>query len=413
MRAFEFYAGGKIVAGEGSCAKLAVELEDLGVHRVLFLTSPGLKKRGLCDVALDSLRRGASDATGMTDDDAVGAPGMGAMSDGAISYVLFDQVPQDSSVTVVDQLVHLFEDEGCDGIVALGGGSVIDTAKSVAISLRYSVDDFLALQGSEMLHRDMVPLVAIPTTSGTGSEVTCVAVVADHEAHKKLSFTSYKLVPHVAIVDPLLTRSLPPSLTCTTGMDALCHAVEGYVSAQRNPVSDAFSHAAVKLIGADIVRACEDAGDVDARANLAVGALLAGISFSNAMVGIVHSIGHTLGGMYGIPHGQAMMMLLPAGCRMNLSHGVRGYGDLLIDLDEQLYLQTPPDRRDEAFIDAVERLEHVFEERFGAKLHLRDFGITEDQLPAIAHAARYDGSAVYNPVEVTEQDCLTILRQIY
>lgn len=401
MQAFEFYAGGKVVAGAGCCDKLAGELHDLGVTKALFLTSPGLRRRGLCSVALDSLERTAQAAGSST----VALP--------AIEHVMFDQVPQDSSVLVVDQLVRLYRDQGCDGIVALGGGSVIDTAKSVAISLRYGADDFLALQGSEMLHRDMVPLVAIPTTAGTGSEVTCVAVVADHEAHKKLSFTSYKLVPHVAMVDPLLTCSLPPLLTCTTGMDALCHAVEAYVSAQRNPVSDAFSHAAVRLITRNIKKACIKPDDIDARSDLAIGALLAGISFSNAMVGIVHSIGHTLGGMYGIPHGQAMMMLLPYGCRMNLEHGVCGYGDLLLDVDQQLYLETPEAKRDQTFIDLVAGYNSFFAESFDAKLRLRDFDITEDQLPAIAHAARYDGSAVYNPVEVKEKDCLTILEEVW
>lgn len=401
MQAFEFYAGGKVVAGAGCCDKLADELRDLGVTKALFLTSPGLRRRGLCDVALDSLMRAKRTA----EESDIALP--------VIDHIVFDQVPQDSSVIVVDQLVRLYREQKCDGIVALGGGSVIDTAKSVAISLRYDADDFLALQGSEMLHRDMVPLVAIPTTSGTGSEVTCVAVVADHAAHKKLSFTSYKLVPHVAMVDPLLTCSLPPLLTCTTGMDALCHAVEAYVSAQRNPVSDAFSHAAVHLITGSIEKACVTPDDIDARSDLAIGALLAGISFSNAMVGIVHSIGHTLGGMYGIPHGQAMMMLLSPGCRMNLAHGVHGYGDLLLDIDQRVYLKTPPAERDLAFIEIIDGYNRFFAENFGAKLRLRDFGIEEDQLPAIAHAARYDGSAAYNPVEVTEEDCLAILEQVW
>ncbi len=368
----------------------------------MFVTDKNLRKIGVCDVALDSLER-AKNVAAKRDDG----------SQYTIDYEIFDDVPQDSSVAVVGEIVRLCQEKGCDGVAALGGGSVIDTAKSVAISLEYGVDDFLSLQGSEMLHNNMMPLIAIPTTAGTGSEVTCVAVVANHEAKKKLSFTSYKLVPHCSIIDPKLTQSLPPGLTATTGMDALCHAVEAYVSSQKNPLSDAFAHAAVRLIAGNIKRACEKPQDIEARSSLALGATIAGVSFSNAMVGIVHSIGHTMGGMCGIPHGQAMMMLLPECCQSNYDKGVRGYGDLLLDVDEKLYLQIPSEKRDEAFIEMLRSYNNYFAEKYEVRLRLSQFKVPREQLPAIAHNSRYDGSALYNAIEVTEADCLAILEKIW
>ncbi len=150
--------------------------------------------------------------------------------------------------------------------MAIGGGSVIDTTKGAAASLACEGVDFATLQGSEILHADLPPFIAVPTTAGTGSEVTLVAVVADTQKHAKLSFTSYKLVPHAAILDPALTASLPPKLTATTGMDALTHAIEAYTSIQKNPVSDAFAVKAIELIAANLPVACRDGANVDARA---------------------------------------------------------------------------------------------------------------------------------------------------
>ena len=248
-----------------------------------------------------------------------------------VAYEVFDQVPPDSSMDVVNEVARLYTERGCDGFVAIGGGSVIDTTKGAAASLACEGVDFATLQGSEILKADLPPLIAVPTTAGTGSEVTLVAVVADTHKHAKLSFTSYKLVPHAAILDPALTSSLPPKLTATTGMDALTHAVEAYTSIQKNPVSDAFAVKAIELIAENLPVACREGANVDARTSLALGSLLAGAAFSNAMVGIVHALGHSLGGLCHIPHGQAMMMLLPHCVRFNLDRGIHAglYGELL------------------------------------------------------------------------------------
>ena len=395
VKAFEFCCPTKIIAGSHALDKLPDELADRGVVHPLVMTDAGLMKLGVAAKLTDVLD--AAD----------------------VAYEVFDQVPPDSSMDVVNEVARLYAERGCDGFVAIGGGSVIDTTKGAAASLACEGVDFATLQGSEILHADLPPFIAVPTTAGTGSEVTLVAVVADTKKHAKLSFTSYKLVPHAAILDPALTASLPPKLTATTGMDALTHAVEAYTSIQKNPVSDAFAVKAVELIAANLPAACRDGANVDARTSLALGSLMAGAAFSNAMVGIVHALGHSLGGLCHIPHGQAMMMLLPHCVRFNLYHGVHAglYGELLSHLAParaaELGPQAMPAERDLAFCDALFAMNEHCHEQYGVPLKLSELGVAHDQLPAVARQARYDGAALYNEAEITLDDALEILEATY
>lgn len=217
MNAFEFHCPTKIVCGEGALHKLPVKIADRGVTKPLIVTDANLIKLGIAEQVFAPLR------------------------EADVNYSLYDHVPPDSSLNVVNEVATLYREEKCDGWIALGGGSVIDTAKGAAASVSVGEKDFTDLQGSEILQDELDPLIAIPTTAGTGSEVTLVAVVADTEHHAKLSYTSYRLVPHIAFLDPKLTASLPPRLTATTGIDALTHAIEAYTSIQKNPISDALA----------------------------------------------------------------------------------------------------------------------------------------------------------------------------
>ncbi len=395
MNGFEFCCPTKIVCGEHALDKLPGELEDRGVQHPLVMTDAGLVKVGVADKLANVL-----EAAG-------------------IAYDLFDRVPPDSSMDVVNEVGRLYAACGCDGFVALGGGSVIDTTKGAAASLACEGVDFATLQGSEILHADLPPFIAVPTTAGTGSEVTLVAVVADTKKHAKLSFTSYKLVPHAAILDPALTASLPPKLTATTGMDALTHAIEAYTSIQKNPVSDAFACKAIELIAQNLPIACRDGANVDARTNLALGSLLAGAAFSNAMVGIVHAIGHSLGGLCHVPHGQAMMLLLPHCVRYNLDRGIHAgvYGELLGHAAPARAAALGPHAdaaaRDEAFAEHLFSLNDLYHDTYGVPLRLSDLGVERAQLEAVAKQARYDGAALYNATEVTVEDALRILEAAY
>lgn len=395
MRGFEFSCPTKIVCGEHALDKLPDEVADRGMTHPLVMTDAGLAKLGV--------------AAKLTD----------VLETAGVSYELFDQVPPDSSMDVVNEVAQRYAKGNCDGFIAIGGGSVIDTTKGAAASIACEGVDFSTLQGSEILQADMPPFIAVPTTAGTGSEVTLVAVVADTHKHAKLSFTSYKLVPHVAILDPALTSSLPPKLTATTGMDALTHAIEAYTSIQKNPVSDAFAVKAIELIAENLPLACRDGADVDARSNLALASLMAGAAFSNAMVGIVHAIGHSLGGLCHIPHGQAMMMLLPHCVRFNLNRGIHTgrYGELLNALAPAraaaLGTDAHPQARDTAFCEHLFALNQLYHDTYGVPLTLSELGVDHLQLEAVAKQARYDGAALYNAVEITIDDALEILEAAY
>ncbi|HIW76521.1 MULTISPECIES: iron-containing alcohol dehydrogenase [Gordonibacter] len=395
MQGFEFACPTKIVCGKHALDKLPDELADRGVARPLVMTDAGLVKLGV-----------AAKLTAVLD-----AAG--------VAYEVFDQVPPDSSMDVVNEVARLYTERGCDGFVAIGGGSVIDTTKGAAASLACAGVDFATLQGSEILKADLPPFIAVPTTAGTGSEVTLVAVVADTQKHAKLSFTSYKLVPHVAVLDPALTASLPPKLTATTGMDALTHAIEAYTSIQKNPVSDAFAVKAIELIAENLPVACRDGANVDARTSLALASLMAGAAFSNAMVGIVHALGHSLGGLCHIPHGQAMMMLLPHCVRYNLNNGIHAglYGELLPYVAParaaDLGVGASAAERDRAFGEHLFALNNLYHEQYGVPLRLSELGVTREGLPTVAKQARYDGAALYNETEITLEVAMEILEAAY
>ncbi|MEG1750405.1 MAG: iron-containing alcohol dehydrogenase [Raoultibacter sp.] len=387
MQAFEYCCPTKIICGIDALKKLGDEITDRHLSRPLVLTDANLVKLGIADQVF--------------------AP----LDEAGITYETFDRIPPDSSLDVVNEVVALYRSAGCDGFIALGGGSVIDTAKGAAASASCAGADFASLQGSEILHDDLPPFIAIPTTAGTGSEVTLVAVVADTAAQTKLSYTSYKLIPDVAFLDPVLTQSLPPKLTITTGMDALTHAIEAYTSLQKNPVSDAFALGAIKLVRDNLFTACTDPRNADARISLALGSLMAGAAFSNAMVGIVHALGHSLGGRCHIPHGQAMMMLLPYCIDYNVAHKhhLGLYGELLSLMDRERFDQTAPADRDGAFAQLLHDMNERCHADYQVPIVLSELDIEHAQLEAVAEQARYDGAALYNEQEITLEAAREIL----
>lgn len=391
MKTFEFACPTKILCGAESLLKLPDEVAELHMTHPMLVTDANLVSLGIADHVMDPLNKEF------------------------VPYELFDSVPPDSSLDVVNQLARLYADRGCDGFIALGGGSVIDTTKGAAASISVGGEDFTELQGSEILPNDLPPFIAIPTTSGTGSEVTLVAVVADTHAHAKLSFTSYKLLPDCAILDPVLTLSLPPRLTVTTAIDAMTHAIEAYTSIQKNPISDALAADAIRILVSNIDAACTNPGDVDARTNLALGSCMAGAAFSNAMVGIVHAIGHSLGGLAHVPHGQAMMILLPHCVRYNNDHGYHAglYGQLLPSLMPGAALTANPTMADRAFEQALFDLNARMHVEFDVPTRLSEVGVSDIDLPAVAHQARYDGAALYNQQEISEDVALEILEAAF
>lgn len=386
---FEFRSATKILSGVHALEHLPFELANLGVTRPLVITDKRIRSLGLADMVLDAL----ADST---------------LEPAAV----FDDVPVDSSIATVNAAAKLYTDSCCDGVVAVGGGSVLDTAKGACIVLATGASDLMEYRGSEVLSNVPLPsLVAVPTTAGTGSEVTGVAVVRDDQREVKMAFVSFDLQAHVAVLDPRMTVGLPARMTASTAMDALVHAVEAASCLQRNPLSDAYAYAAIALIRDDLTSVLADGSNVAARSALANAALMAGIAFSNSMVGAVHALGHACGGVAHVAHGDAMAILLPHCMRFNAGACVDAYGELLLPLaGAEIYAATPKADRAAAAIEAVEALQRACADVAGLPVRLAEVGVAEDQLGAIAQTALDDGSIAFNPRDVSLEDAVAILR---
>ncbi len=370
---FEFYNPVKICAGEDALGNLMYEAKALGMEKPLLLTDETLTKLGVV--------RRFQEITGLTD------------------CVTFDQVPADSSVHTVNDIAKLCRAQGCHGIVALGGGSVLDTAKGVKLLLSQGKDDILGLMGCENLPMGgRVPYIAVPTTAGTGSECTPVAVIRHPDRSVKLEYINPFMMPDVAVLDARMTQSLPPRITAATGLDALCHAIEAYTCDQKNPMSDAYALAAIGILTKKLPEVVEH-GSSPARIDVAVAACMAGAAFGNSMVGAVHAIGHALGGVCHIPHGEAMAILLP--WVMDFNRG--RVGALYSDLLPYFPGQTDP-------VEAVRGFIRSIGERSGLPLRLRDTGRFDPAcIGEVCEKAVNDGAIIVNPAYLSKEDVAKLL----
>lgn len=389
-RYYEFCNSAKIVSGAKAIEHIGYELAALGASRPLVLTNKQLLELKVTTVVL------------------------GALEDSEAEVVaVYDDVPVDSSVTVVNDVARVYRETGADAIVAVGGGSVLDTAKGATIVLTHGAEDLMEYRGAEsLMGRRAVAFIAIPTTAGTGSEVTSAAVIKDTDRHVKMGFTSLSLLPDVAILDPRMTVGLPPRLTASTAMDALTHAVESFSCVQANPLSDCYARAAIDLIREHLPEVMADPRDSDARLALANAALLAGAAFSNAMVGIVHAMGHATGGVADVPHGDAMAILLPHGMTYNLDVAGERYGELLLNLaGADVYASTPREQRPAAAIETVRAMMRTLHEQAGLPLTLGEAGVLPEQISEIATAALNDGAMSMNPKQPTYEELTGILKE--
>jgi alcohol dehydrogenase len=329
-------------------------------------------------------------------------------------------VPSDSALSVVVRLAELYREKGCDAIVALGGGSVLDTAKGVNILAGTNSRNLSQWAGAGKIDRPLPPLAAIPTTSGTGSEATLVAVIADHDAGRKLLYTSTFLQPDIALLDPEMTASLPPFLTAATGMDALTHAMEAYYCRGHNPLSDAHALEAVRLIGDHLTGTVADPANREGRAALSEASNLAGLAFSNSMVGMVHTLGHSIGAVCGVHHGLCMALLLPWGIGYNLPRIEKETAQLLYALTGKA--MAGGEESGTALVEALHRLNGELHRITGGRhprclseLRGRDGEplIRREHLPEIAEVAMGDGSILYNPEELEYRDALKLLEEAF
>lgn len=388
---YEFSFPVKIISGHEALNNLPAELVQANVNRPMIITDPGVAKAGLSNVILNAFAE-----SGIT----IGA--------------FYDQTPPESSTLIVNELARVYRGKQCDCLIAVGGGSVIDTAKGVNILVTHGGDDVRDFRGAETLAGPLRPFYTVPTTSGTGSEATNSAVIADPEKGVKMLFVSEFLLPRAAILDSRMTLTLPPKLTAATGMDALTHAMESYISIQKNPMSDAYAFQAIKLIGSNLRKVTANPRDRDGRLALANASTMAGTAFSNSMVGCVHSMGHATGAVGHIPHGIAMNIFLPLGLEFNLPRCATGIGEMLLPLSgAEVYAATPAAERPAKTIAEVRRMKDDLFALCGLPRTLKEAGVGREKMEQIAQLAINDASAMMNAMELTVPAARQILEKAY
>ncbi|WP_180023221.1 iron-containing alcohol dehydrogenase [Acinetobacter sp. YH1901134] len=389
---YEFFCPVKVIAGHAALEHIPFELSTLGAKRPMIITDKGVRSNQLLapiEAAFES-------------------------TETVIGYI-FDDVPPDSSLETVRKAAQLYRDNQCDAIIAVGGGSVIDTSKATNILVSEGGDDLLKYSGAHNLPKPLKPFFVIPTTSGTGSEVTMVAVVSDPEKNVKMAFASNYLMPHAAILDPRMTQTLPPHLTAMTAMDAMTHAIEAYTCMAANPISDAYATAAIKKISNSLFGVLDNTSDAHGRLELAQASTMAGIAFSNSMVGLVHSLGHALGAVAHLPHGLCMNLFLPYVLEYNKEVNGDKIAELLLPLaGPDIYAQTPANLRAKKAISTLLAMRDRLFSLTKLPRTLSETGkVTEAQLDEVAEKALNDGSIIYNPKEASLEDLKTILKKAW
>jgi alcohol dehydrogenase len=328
----------------------------------------------------------------------------GLLTGSGLGAVIFDQCVENPRALDVEAGAAQFNNQQCDGIIALGGGSPIDQAKAIRVVARYggATKDFNVAGGSKAreIKADMAPMIAVPTTSGTGSEATRVAVITDTEKNVKFFLISPFMVPTNVILDPDLTKSMPPKVTAATGMDALVHSLEAYVTANSNPISESFGRTSFMLIGKSLKKAVDHGEDLDARSDMSMASLLAGMSFAIAGLGAVHALAHPLGGRHHIPHGLANSIMMPHVMRYNAKTSEAKY------IEAVNFMGIPVKSAEEA-AQAITK----FAAGLGLPTKLSEIGIKEEDLIQLSKDAAMDGSHFSNPVPCNEQVLLEMYQK--
>jgi alcohol dehydrogenase class IV len=374
----------RILFGPGAVEKIGAEVQLLKSKKALIITDPGVIQAGLLESVEKSLQ-----SAGLT-------------------FAIFDGVEPDPRMEVVEKSVEKAKQEGTDLIIGFGGGSSLDIAKVTSILLTNpgKVDLFF---GIDLVPNPGIPMILVPTTAGTGSEVTPIAILSDTKEKLKKGIVTAHLFPEVAIVDPKLTTGLPPSVTAFTGMDALTHAIESYTSVNATDLTDLLAYRAMELCSKNLRMAYAHGENLIARSNMMEGSLLAGIAFANAGVGAVHAFAYPLGGEFHLPHGLTNTLMLPyimrfniLGCPQKFAQMAKAFGervDALSDLEAA-----------EAAVRFVERLS----DDLRVPRRLRDVKIPEGAVPGLAEAAmKVTRLLANNPRKIALEDAIAIYKSAY
>lgn len=384
IRMLDFQLSGRLLFGRGALAELPEALARLGIRRVLIVTDAGLVRAGLVDqvtVILDQAD---------------------------VAYAVFDGVEPDPRMAIVARCLEAARDSACDALIGLGGGSAMDIAKITA-ALLTNPGDLAEYVGVDRIPNPSLPKVLIPTTSGTGSEVSPIAILSDEDAHLKKGVVSHRLYADVALVDPDLTLGLPPHITAYTGIDALTHHIEAYTNRYAHPLVDTFALRGIELIGANLRRAVACGEDPDARFHMSLASTLGGFCLGTVNTGAVHALAYPLGGEFNVPHGVANSLLLPYVMRYNLISNLGRFADIADALGcrtEGLSL------RDAAEL-AVEAVSQLCSD-VGIVSRMRELGVPRSAIEPMATAAMEVTRLLsINPRTMTFEAAREIYRQAY
>jgi alcohol dehydrogenase len=383
---FNVYQPTRVVFADSAVGELTIECKRLGIGRAVVVTDKILREK--------------------TDVIARVEKALGGRLAG-----IYDGVVPDTGVDVIDRGAAFARERKADGVISVGGGSAIDTAKGMAIVLTEggSIRDH---QGSMRLTRRQTPHIAVPTTAGTGSEVSLYIVVKDAERHEKMHFMEDRIIPDTAILDPSLTMGMPPALTAATGMDALTHAIEAYTSINRNPIADGNALQAIRLVAEYLPRAVDDGQDKLARGQMLIAANIAGVAFSSTGVGLVHAMAHVIGARHAVHHGTANAICLPHVMRFNNDELAARYRDvaLALGVDARELANLSDEAAGLAAADAVARL--ITRVKLPARL--RDVKVPENDLDGCAEGSIADGAIVFNGKFAADKDLvLGVYREAY
>jgi alcohol dehydrogenase len=373
----------EIVYGEGALALAGRHALNLGATRVFIVTDPGVQQNGWAARVEESL---------LLEN---------------LEFITFSDVSCNPKDTEVMAGAEIYRNEKCDLIMAVGGGSPMDCAKGigVVVSNSGSIIDF---EGIDVVASPVPPLIFIPTTAGSSADVSQFAIITDTARNLKVAIISKMVIPDIALVDPQTTITMAPELTAATGMDALCHAFEAYVSTVSSPLTDMAALRAVRLISENLLSACHEPHNMEARNNMMMASLMAGLAFSNASLGLVHGMAHSLGGLLGLAHGECNAILLEKVVQYNYDSVPERYDRLVAEMGEPVD-EIEPSLRGVAAATCIEKLRR----QLGISVRLKEMGVSLGQLPQLASYAFQDPCLATNPKKTNLSDIESIYRSIY
>jgi alcohol dehydrogenase len=377
---FGFFIPTVSLMGVGSSKEAGAQAKALGATKLLIVTDAGLSKMGVADKIKAQL------------------------VEAGLQAVIFDGAEPNPTDKNVHDGVKVYQENKCDGIVSLGGGSSHDCAKGVGLVIANggNIRDF---EGVNKSTKPMPPFLAINTTAGTASEMTRFCIITNTDTHVKMAIVDWRVTPNIAINDPVLMVGKPPALTAATGMDALTHAVEAYVSTIATPITDACAIKAIELIAEFLSPAVANGENLEARDRMAYAEYLAGMAFNNASLGYVHSMAHQLGGFYNLPHGVCNAILLPAVSEFNAIACPKRFADIAVAMGEDITGLAPLDAANKG-IAAIRKLS----KSIGIPSGLKELNVKEEDLKVMAENAKKDACQLTNPRKATLEQVIGIFK---